>query len=293
LPGTVNPRVLENMFRQQSGPWKGIATIYIDKICTAVRNFNNAAFQDRISDEDLRRKLTAKLTRGHEMTCEIAKEQLLTILNDERGGILQTVNHYFADTLTAIRKERCLARLEAVGFEDGDSVDIAQMVEGVHLSNEDQAVNDIHDNLKAYYKVALKRFTDNIVLQITERLLLGAEGPVRILSPEMIGDLQDSELMDLAGENFATSSTRNELVWKYERFRKALDIAKQALMSYLYIGTIGSRRGVATIVLGWRRFNIVSMLLMTSNSLILSCLYFNTCDKVRRNQNSKRLLNRR
>lgn len=57
-------------------------------------------------------------------------------------------------------------------------------MERVHLSNEDQAVRDIHDILKAYYKVAVKRFTDNVVLQVTERHLLGLEGTVRSLSSE-------------------------------------------------------------------------------------------------------------
>jgi hypothetical protein len=35
----------------------------------------------------------------------------------------------------------------------------------VRLGNEEQAANDIHDILEAYYKVATKRFTDNVVLQ--------------------------------------------------------------------------------------------------------------------------------
>lgn len=63
------------------------------------------------------------------------------------------------------------------------------VMKGVYLSNEDQAVNDIHDILKAYYKVAMKRFTDNIVLQIGERLILNPDGPVKTLSPDLIGDL--------------------------------------------------------------------------------------------------------
>lgn len=54
-------------------------------------------------------------------------------------------------------------------------------------------------------------------------------GPVKTLCPEMIGDLQDGELLDIAGENFATSSIRNELTAKFERLQKALDIAKQAV----------------------------------------------------------------
>ncbi|KAI8935610.1 hypothetical protein NX059_008173 [Plenodomus lindquistii] len=230
LPGTVNPRVLENMFRQQSGPWKNIATVYIERVSTAIRRFNDAVLEGKISDDELRSKLTAKLSQGHQKTLDEAIHQLLTILNDERGGILQTVNHYFADTLSAIREERVLARLEAAGFSDGSRFDLARMVKGVHLSNEDQAVNDIHDTLKAYYKVALKRFMDNVVLQITERLLLGPNGPVKTLSPEMISDLQDGDLMDLAAENFATSSSRNELMIKYDRLQKALDIAKGVVL---------------------------------------------------------------
>ena len=43
--------------------------------------------------------------------------------------------------------------------------DLAAITRAAHLSNEDHAVNDIHDILKAYYKVALKRYMDNVVLQ--------------------------------------------------------------------------------------------------------------------------------
>lgn len=228
LPGTVNPRVLENMFRQQSSPWKGIATIYIERIIAAIQNFNKSAFEQMMPDEDLKQKLKARLSHREKSAYENANDQLFKILMDERGGILQTVNHYFADNLSAIREERVMARLEAAGFEDEDRFDMAGIMKRVHLSNEDQAVNDIHDILKAYYKVAMKRFTDNVVLQVTERHLLGMDGPVKSLSPDMIADLEDSDLTDIAGENFSTSSARNELAVRLERIQRALEIARQA-----------------------------------------------------------------
>jgi hypothetical protein len=218
------------MFRQQSSPWKEIATIYTDRVSSAVHAFNKDIFAQIIPDDDLRQKLKARLSRQEQETRTRGSEQLSQILNDERGGILQTVNHYYADTLSAIREERVLARLRAMGFQDGSSFDTARVMQGVHLSNEDQAVNDIHDILKAYYKVAMERFTDNVVLQVTERHILGPAGPVRMLSPDLIGDLQESELTEIAGESFATSSIRNELVAKCERFQRALDIAKQAVI---------------------------------------------------------------
>ena len=44
----------------------------------------------------------------------------------------------------------------------------------------------------------------------------------------MIADLNDSDLTDITGENFVTSSIRNELVTKLERLQKALEAARQA-----------------------------------------------------------------
>jgi hypothetical protein len=228
LPGTVNPVVLENMFRQQSKPWESIARIYLEKVRIAVQGFNTTTLEQMISDVDLRQKLKTTLSKADQTTYSSVRKQLSEILKDERGGILQTVNHYFADTLSTIRQERVVARLKATGLDEDCGFDMDTVLESVHLSNEDQAVNDIHDMLKAYYKVALKRFTDNVVLQVTERLVLGPGGPVKSLSPEMIGDLDDDVLMEIAGENFATSSARNELMSKCERFQRALDIAKQA-----------------------------------------------------------------
>jgi hypothetical protein len=228
LPGTVNPRVLENMFRQQSSPWKNIATIYIEKVVTATQRFNESLFERMIPDEELRQKVKARLSAMEIRACMDANQQLVKILEDERGGILQTVNHYFAENLSAIREDRVIARLEDAGFENGDSFDMAGVMKRVHLSNEDQAVNDIHDILKAYYKVAMKRFTDNVVVQVAERYLLGPEGPVKSLSPDLIADLGDDDLMEIAGENFITSSRRNELTTKFERFQRALEIARQA-----------------------------------------------------------------
>jgi hypothetical protein len=113
---------------------------------------------------------------------------------------------------------------------NGITLNFDAVAKGIHISNEDQAVFDIHDYLKAYYKVALKRFTDNIVLQVTERIILGPEGAVKLLCPDYVGDLGDNELMDLAGESFATSSLRNELVAKSEKFKAALVLARKEAM---------------------------------------------------------------
>ncbi|PIG84605.1 hypothetical protein AARAC_010921 [Aspergillus arachidicola] len=230
LPGTVNPTVLQNMFRQQSSPWGNIAMNYLKKTASSVHSFNEIIFKKIIPDDDIRDKVVGILSRPGEETYRQARDQLLTIVNDERGGILQTVNHYFADTLSSTRQERVLARLEGLGLKDGISLDMATVLQGVHLSNEEQAVFDIHDILKAYYKVAMKRFMDNVVVQVSERYILGEGGPVKTFSPDLIGGFEDDLLTEIAGENFSTASRRNDLVSTAARFREALDIAKRAVL---------------------------------------------------------------
>ena len=155
-------------------------------------------------------------------------KQLELLLADEIKGIFQTVNHYLAGTLAAARGERVLNRLKGLGLKDGQSnmVDLAQITAAAHLSNEQQAVYDIHDILRAYYKVAIKRFTDNVVLQVFERCYLDKSGPVKYVSPEYIVELADEELSRIAAESYATSSIRNEVSYRLERLENALAIAE-------------------------------------------------------------------
>ncbi|KAL4814658.1 P-loop containing nucleoside triphosphate hydrolase protein [Aspergillus spinulosporus] len=230
LPGTVNPRVLQNIFRQQSAPWKDIALAHIDKVNEAVKAYNEQVFSNIILDGDVRHKLAMRVMSAQYKAHTRAKTEFARILKDERGGILQTVNHYYADTLNAIRDERVRARLKQMGLDKNAVVqfNIAYYMQIVHLSNEDQAVNDIHDILKAYYKVALKRFADNVIIQIVERCILGQDGPLGALCLDMVNDLDEGELFDIAGENFMTSSLRNELLDKCGRLQQAFEIAKQA-----------------------------------------------------------------
>lgn len=178
----------------------------------------------------MREKLRRIISSREQETYSQAHEQLLKILNDERGGILQTVNHYYADNLSSIRQERVMTRLKTLGLHDRILFNMDRVLQGVYLSNEDQAIFDIHDILKAYYKVAMKRFTDNIVVQVSERYILGDRGPVKMFSPDIVGDFEDDKLIEIAGENFATASQRNDLVSKAARFKQALQIAKQAVL---------------------------------------------------------------
>lgn len=96
------------------------------------------------------------------------------------------------------------------------------------IHNEQQAINDIHDILMAYYKLARERFVDNVFIQAGERYIVGEKGPLKIFSPEYVGGFSNEELANIAGENFATSATRINITLRGERLQKALEIARRA-----------------------------------------------------------------
>lgn len=98
----------------------------------------------------------------------------------------------------------------------------------MHQSNNNQAVNDIHNILQAFYKIAIKRFNSNIIIQVVKRCILSDKGAFQALTPELIRDITDRALEDIAGENYATSSAQNKLVSKIDRLQRGLEITRQA-----------------------------------------------------------------
>jgi hypothetical protein len=117
--------------------------------------------------------------------------------------------------------------VQALGFQDGQAhtIDLGKLTSAIHLSNEDQAVNDIHDVLKAYYKVAVKRFGDNVLISVVERLM-GDQGALKFFSSEHVGGLSDLQLAEMAAESYTTSAARVELEHRCQRYREAVDVAK-------------------------------------------------------------------
>lgn len=228
LPGTVNPVVVQNLFRQQAKQWRAISESHLEKIDVLISEYNQRVLESIFIEDDVRQQMHKRNQRPSTFAKNAAKVQLEKLLADELCGILQTTNHYYADNLAAARQDRVISRLKKMGLSDDkyQNVKLSQVKEVTHLSNEDQAVFDIHDILKAYYKVALKRFTDSVVLQVIERCYLGPEGPVMLITPEYIGEFSDQDLDEVAHETYDTARARNDNGTRLQRLEQALAIAE-------------------------------------------------------------------
>ncbi len=226
LPGHVNPSVLEALFAQQTVNWTWIAKDYVEKIVDLIWMCNGSLFTQLSADDGLIGKALEKTSADMETSIQAARSELDRILTDERTGPLSTVNHYFADNLAAARSERVVAQLKKMGYEEGQqyTMRFESLTRVAHLSNEASAVHDIHDSLSAYYKVALKRFIDNVVGQVAERNLLGPGGPLTVFTPDWVGKLDSDELAAIAGEDYTTSDTRAELKAQIVRLEEARKI---------------------------------------------------------------------
>ena len=233
LPGMVNPSVLQMAFQDQSVAWEEIAVDFFGQILSVVNDFNKDLLEHVISDRDVRRNVQVHLELHCEGGYKQARQRLMQCLADERENILKTVNDYYTETLQKCRRDRIIARLKGIGFTEnenknsfGVSIDMQEILEATNLKNEDEAVNSIHDALKAYYKVSMKRFADNILTAPIESELLGKAGPVRAFNTRFVNDLSDEQLSSLAAETSLTSAARADAKARAERLEQALTMAK-------------------------------------------------------------------
>ncbi|KAI4095375.1 MAG: hypothetical protein LQ344_001673 [Seirophora lacunosa] len=94
--------------------------------------------------------------------------------------------------------------------------------DSTNMSNVEHTVQTLHDILKSYYKVARKRFVDNVCMQAADRhLIRGPDTAVKVFSPSFVSDLTDEQVERIAGEDASTKRKRADLTRQVENLQKA------------------------------------------------------------------------
>jgi hypothetical protein len=83
-------------------------------------------------------------------------------------------------------------------------------IEQTHpMSNGTHVVRDLHDILHSYYKVARKRFVDNMCMHAADHhLITGPATPLKLFSSAFIASMTPDQIEDIAGEDAATKRRR-------------------------------------------------------------------------------------
>ena len=99
-------------------------------------------------------------------------------------------------------------------------VRLNDIVQSHPLSNTDHLVRDLHDILQAYYKVARKRFVDNVCMLVAyHQLITGPDTPLKLFSTKLVTSLSDQQLEEIACEDASLRRKRAALNKEIENLR--------------------------------------------------------------------------
>ncbi|KAJ5186301.1 hypothetical protein N7449_011065 [Penicillium cf. viridicatum] len=213
--GTFNHTLLSTLMKKQSIKWSVLAWGYISDIIGVVHEFIRKALEIVSKDTQMSSKIMSLLMDDLVEKYKHAMSTVEFLLIVEREGTPITLNHYFNDNLQKCRQKRLYSTVAKKSFDDckhGEVVRLSDLAQQHHMSNVDHTIGDIHDILDSYYKVARKRFVDNVCMQAADHYLVtGPEAPMKLFSPSWVNDLSDERLEEIAGEGRASKRRRRQL----------------------------------------------------------------------------------
>jgi hypothetical protein len=231
--GTFDKNLLSTTMNAQSAKWEPLAHGYILDVVHLAHRFVTCLLRHVCPTARVREGIMSVLMEPLLDIYRRALEQVQFILRVEQSNP-QTINHYFNDNLEKSRQKRLRASLEKhatvqaspFGGVPHSTIALDDIVKNHPMSNAQHTVFEVHDILKAYYKVARKRFVDNICMQASAFMLVnGPNNPLKILSPQFVSSLSDEQLEEIAGEDIGLRRRRIALVKEV----KDMEVGKKIL----------------------------------------------------------------
>lgn len=224
--------LLSLTFRAQTSKWRGIVMTHVETMIVVAHRFIKTVLLETIADERIREELWGLvLLEKLQAAYAQAKIHAQFLLDIEVHGRPRTYDHYFSDNVLKSKAERLTktfigkADNRGEGYIGLSELTISQMV--AEKSNADQTKEDVHDILESYYKVSRKRFVDAICQQAIDHFLLDGSGsPLKVLNPELISKMTDTQLDMIAGEDSNTKRERERLGSEIQGLEAAMRVVK-------------------------------------------------------------------
>ncbi|KAJ5471838.1 hypothetical protein N7539_008781, partial [Penicillium diatomitis] len=241
LPGTFNPMIVRDLFLEQCSPWEKLTYRHTDSLWAAAREFLILVVK-HTSDEATSAALIREII---DPACNSIKEEMSMkvkeLLQPHRIGHPITYNHYFTENLQESRTARQRTKIAATLQQFFGVSSIEQSIYAdrsfnlLHLLNllTQQSETDMAhhasiealDCMLAYYKVALRRFVDDIANEVVEGKLTASLS--RILSPVTVFDMSTDLVRRIAGESEENQNIRAQLRKELETLQKGLETCKE------------------------------------------------------------------
>lgn len=232
--GTFGARMLSSAFREQSQNWRIIAQQYVSRVVLFIHRFVTRALEVVCPDRRARSQIFSVISDELLSRYKAGMEQAMFLVSVEREKRPYTLNHYFNENLQICRGTRVSNALRAKAREEtAKSYSSGKLVvdfneiksAATDESNAEHMQKDIHDILKSYYKVARKRFVDNVYHQAVDHFLLsGPMSPLAVFCEKWAVMLDKEKLEAVAGESRLTRDKRDSLRRKIEDLNDAIEI---------------------------------------------------------------------
>ncbi|KAM3432355.1 hypothetical protein NHJ13734_006898 [Beauveria thailandica] len=252
LPGMFNPMVVTELFKELSSPWSKIAESHIQRVWEAVRLSLSHLVTHIADSTTVKAILTSVFEPKLDSLRQTLQEKLSGLLKPHQSGHPITYNHYFTATLQEIRRERDKSRVIALLTEVfgrislskktrvDQSVDFGSVVDRLVLPQEPDmdhfSACEALDFLDAYYKVALKRFVDDVAVEVIEGCLVNKLSD--IMDPSSIFMMSEAEVADIAAETEESWVAREELKTKLKILKGGDETCKK--FAALYFNDLGN-----------------------------------------------------
>lgn len=243
LPGSFNPLIISQLFREQSKPWEELALHHIENVASKCKAFVDLVL-DVCSPKDIRTRLADYcVDAALDQALENAKNELEKITEDKDRNLM-TYNHYFTTKIQEQRKDKFAQILsKAAGaahvswvkeetgqtehYIDPHKLDL-DMHAGIEQNMDKFSAEDALDTQIAYYADELKYFINCVSKQVVERHLVNTLS-TKVLTPNVVAGLTDQQIALLAAEPPDVSRTRERLEARKAVLVKGLKIFKEAL----------------------------------------------------------------
>jgi len=109
----------------------------------------------------------------------------------------------------------------------GEVIRTSDLFQHDHMGNDEHTIQDLHDILQSYYKVARKRFVDALRMQAGDHFLItGPDTPLTLFSPAFVAKLSHEELDEAAGEDRQVKRQRANLEKEAHDLKEAMKILR-------------------------------------------------------------------
>ncbi|KAI1819483.1 P-loop containing nucleoside triphosphate hydrolase protein [Xylaria intraflava] len=233
LPGLFNSVVVADLFREQSAPWKQIVLRHMASVWNAVKRFLKLLVTS-IADEAVSKGILSKLIYPELATLrQTIDAKAVELIESQALCHPMTYNKQYFEEIQRLGKARRTQQynkiIETMPSErtcrhcsNWNTAGKAEVVDRLStLADTDisrNAASEALDCMNAFYNVAMKRFVDDVAIEVIERKLMAVLPD--ILSPVKALTMSPAMMAAIVGESHETQSVRLKLDKQLEVLNK-------------------------------------------------------------------------